>query len=145
MSYVRCLAMVILMERDIEEAVIFYEAIGARKICLFPNSWAELTLDGLTIALCHSSSDQGQRRTGLVFAVDDLQAFYKDHKNTMQFLGEPVIKLHGIMVSIQDPGGNVLELYQATPEKVREFMENKEKFECCSQKNDAGDDSCCRS
>jgi predicted enzyme related to lactoylglutathione lyase len=144
MTHLRRLAMVILMETDIEKAVAFYEAMGAQKKCLFPKSWAELTLDELTLALCHTESDQGQRRTGLVFAVDDLLAFYAKYKDTVQFLEEPVIKLHGIMVSVQDPGGNIIELYQATPEKVREFMETNIDSGCC-KKEGIDVDNCCRS
>lgn len=145
MSHLSRLAMVILMETDIEKSVAFYEAMGARKKCLFPKSWAELTLGELTIALCHTESDQGQRRTGLVFAVDDLMAFYAAHKDTAQFLEEPVTKLHGVMVSVQDPGGNIIELYQATPEKVREFMEKNKDSGCCKQTETESADTCCRS
>jgi catechol 2,3-dioxygenase-like lactoylglutathione lyase family enzyme len=137
------LAMVILMVTDIEKAVAFYESLGAQKRCLFPKSWAELTLDGITIALCNTDQEVGQRRTGLVFAVDDLMAFYAQQKGVLTFLEEPVIKLHGIMTSLQDPSGNIIELYQATPEKVREFMEKQSENGCC--KGDVADDECCRS
>jgi catechol 2,3-dioxygenase-like lactoylglutathione lyase family enzyme len=137
------LAMVILMVTDIEKAVAFYESLGAQKRCLFPKSWAELTLDGVTIALCHTEQDQGQRRTGLVFAIDDLMAFYAQQKGTLTFLEEPITKLHGVMTSLQDPSGNIIELYQATPEKVREFMESNKETSCC--KGDVADDECCRS
>lgn len=139
------LTMVILMVNDIEKAVSFYETLGGQKRCLFPKSWAELTLNGITIALCHTEQSQVQRRTGLVFSVESLASFYESHKETLSFLEAPVTKLHGIMVSVQDPSGNVLELYQPTPEKVREFMaQNKDG--CCS--GDAGsdvNDTCCKS
>jgi extradiol dioxygenase family protein len=135
--------MVILMVTDIEKAVAFYESLGAQKRCLFPKSWAELTLDGITIALCGTEQEIGSRRTGLVFAIDDLMAFYAQQKGTLTFLEEPVIKLHGIMTSLQDPSGNIIELYQATPEKVREFMEANKESGCC--KGDVADDECCRS
>lgn len=146
------LAMVILMVTDIEKAVSFYESLGAQKRCLFPKSWAELSLEGITVALCHTESSSakatadgagGQRRTGLVFAIDDLMAFYAQQKGILTFLEEPVIKLHGIMTSLQDPSGNIIELYQATPEKVREFMEKQSEGGCC--KGDVADDECCRS
>jgi len=156
------LAMVILMVTDVEKAVAFYEQLGAQKRCLFPKSWAELTLDEITIALCNTDQDSGQRRTGLVFAIDDLMAFYAQQKGTLTFLEEPITKLHGIMTSLQDPSGNIVELYQATPEKVREFMKNqpdcasscakapadmtadrRQESGCC--KGDVADDKCCRS
>lgn len=143
MSHKCRLAMVILMVTDIEKAVAFYESLGAQKRCLFPKSWAELTLDGVTIALCHTEQNQGQRRTGLVFAIDDLMAFHAQQKGILTFLEEPVTKLHGIMTSLQDPSGNIIELYQATPEKVREFMEANKESGCC--KGDVADDECCRS
>lgn len=142
MAQIRRLAMVILMVTDIEKAVAFYETLGAKVRCLFPKSWAELTLDDVTIAVCHTEEDQGQRRTGLVFAVDDLMSFYATHKEKLIFLAEPVTKLHGIMVSLQDPAGNILELYQATPEKVQEFMKSQ-KSDTCGPCGD--EDKCCRS
>ena len=137
--------MVILMVNDIEKAVTFYEGLGGEKRCLFPKSWAELSLNGLTIALCHTEQEQGQRRTGMVFSIDDLMAFYEKQKDTLLFLEEPVTKLHGVMVSVQDPSGNVLELYQATPEKVREFMEAKKETGCCKQDVADDADTCCKS
>jgi len=143
MSQVRRLAMVILMVTDVEKAVSFYEKLGAQKRCLFPKSWAELVLEGITVALCHTEHEQGQRRTGLVFAVDDLIAFYSAHKTDMIFLEEPVTKLHGIMVSVQDPSGNILELYQATPEKVQSFMNTQKESGCCRE--DMNESDCCKS
>jgi catechol 2,3-dioxygenase-like lactoylglutathione lyase family enzyme len=138
------LAMVILMVNDIEKAVTFYETLGAAQRCLFPKSWAELTLEGITIALCHTEQEGGQRRTGLVFAVDDLMAFYGQHKGTLNFLEEPVTKLHGIMTSLQDASGNIVELYQATPEKVREFMEKQKESGCCGSKAACSDEDSCK-
>lgn len=143
MAQVSRLAMVILMVEDVEKAVTFYEKLGAQRRCLFPNSWAELTLEGITIALCHTTQEQGLRRTGLVFALDDLLNFYASCKDQIEFLDEPVTKLHGIMASIKDPSGNVLELYQATPEKVHEFMAAQQKEGCCGQKSE--DETCCMS
>ncbi len=131
MSQTCQLAMVILMVNDVEKAVTFYETLGAQKKCLFPKSWAELSLEGITIALCHTDQEQGQRRTGLVFAVKDLIAFHAEHKATINFIEEPITKLHGIMSSLQDPSGNIIELYQATPDKVREFMEKQKDAGCC--------------
>lgn len=137
------LAMVILMVNDVEKAVSFYETLGAHKKCLFPKSWAELTLEGITIALCHTDQEQGQRRTGLVFGIDDLISFYEAHKATIHFLEEPITKLHGIMGSLQDPSGNIIELYQATPDKVREFMEKQKEAGCCKGEK-AADEGCRR-
>lgn len=139
------LAMVILMVNDIEKAAAFYEVLGGQKRCLFPKSWAELNLNGITIALCHTEQEQGQRRTGLVFALDDLMAFYAQYKATLLFLEEPTTKLHGIMVSVQDPSGNILELYQPTPEKVREFMAQNRDACCAGAGCSDANDTCCKS
>ncbi len=139
------LAMVILMVNDVEKAVSFYETLGALKRCLFPKSWAELDLQGITLALCHTEQEQGQRRTGMVFALDDVMAFYTNHKDHLSFVEEPITKIHGIMVSVQDPSGNIIELYQATPEKVREVMAAQKGDECCKKNSADAEDTCCRS
>ena len=139
------LAMVFLMVNDVEKTVSFYETLGAHKRCLFPKSWAELDMHGITIALCHTEQEQGQRRTGMVFAIDDLMAFYAHYKQILSFVEEPITKIHGIMVSVQDPSGNIIELYQATPEKVREVMAAQKGDGCCKKDSVDTNDTCCRS
>jgi predicted enzyme related to lactoylglutathione lyase len=136
--------MVVLMERDMDAAVAFYEAMGALKHTVFPGSWAEMVIGDVTVALCHTETDYGPRRTGLVFAVKDLLGFYAAHKDTYQFMHEPVTKLHGIMASIQDPSGNVIELYQPTPEKVREYMDAQKEESGCCKEDKPMDEGCCK-
>jgi hypothetical protein len=44
------------------------------------------------------------------------------------------------MVSFQNPGGNILDLYKSTPEKIKEFAQNLKKEEndgCCKGKGRA--------
>ena len=38
-------------------------------------------------------------------------------------MDKPTEAAHGIMASIQDPSGNILDLYQPTPEKIKELAE----------------------
>ena len=61
----------------------------------------------------------------MVFEIlEDLLALHKKlQAEGVTFVNEPVVAPHGVMVGIKDPGGNVLDLYQATPEKLQEFAQ----------------------
>ncbi|HEV2916614.1 MAG TPA: VOC family protein [Candidatus Babeliales bacterium] len=144
MATVNRLSMIILMQQDIDKAVTFYQTLGCTLRFKLPGQWAELSLADMIIGLCPTSQPSEPRRTGLVFAVDDVQAFYNVHKDTLQFLNEPVIKTHGGMVSMQDPYGNIIDLYQATPEKVQEILKkNCSKNPCCKENKEPAT-SCCK-
>ena len=144
MNVAKRLSMVILMQKDLDAAVAFYQDLGCKLKFRLKNQWAELVLDNVKISLCPTEFDQGERRTGFVFQMDDVQKFYEDCKDDMAFVKEPLVKVHGIMVSVKDPGGNIIDLYQPTPEKVKEFIKQaKERNDegCKGQKSA----SCCQS
>ena len=144
MATVSRLSMIILMQHDIEQAIAFYQKLGCTLRFKLPNQWAELGLADMTIGLCPTSQAAEPRRTGLVFAVDDVQAFYNTYKDTLNFLSEPVIKMHGGMISVQDPHGNIIDLYQATPEKVQEILKQQcTKTPCCKM-DSSGTKECCK-
>ncbi len=72
------------------------------------------------IGLCPTSQEPFDRHTGIVLEVPDIQAF-KFHLESqgLSFINEPVEAVHGIMASIKDPSGNVIDVYQPTPERVK--------------------------
>lgn len=131
------LGLVIIMEPDIDAAVAFYEKLGLHLNFHLKGSWAEFDLpsgQGVKICLCPAAPEEVVRRTGLVFELPDLKAFYAAHKDDIPFVGELLEKVHGIMISVQDPGGNIVELYQPTPEKVQQLVkEAKEREDDCDQ------------
>lgn len=140
MTPVTKLAMVILMETDLEKAVDFYQQLGLTLIFHIKERWAEFELNGIKIGLCPSSKEVTEYRTGIVFEVRDLHAFYEATKDQFSYLDKPSEAVHGIMISVKDPGGNIVDLYQSTPEKVRTLVDKaiqeKEKLEqpatgCC--------------
>jgi predicted enzyme related to lactoylglutathione lyase len=62
-----------LMVKDMDRAVRFYEAaIGLSSVFTSPE-WSELACGGATVAL-HGGGDGSPTRTGLGFEVDDLEA-----------------------------------------------------------------------
>jgi predicted enzyme related to lactoylglutathione lyase len=142
MNIVKNLSMVILMQHDLEKAITFYKALGCTLRFSIPGQWAEFGLGNITIGLCPTESSTENRRTGLVFAVDDIQSFYEAHKDTIPFLHEPIIKMHGGMASIQDPHGNIIDLYQATPEKIKEALKKQPSERCC--KGSEAGPCCCK-
>jgi hypothetical protein len=147
--------MIIFLETDIQAALEFYLKLGLVEVFNIPNRWVELQLGDVKIGLCPTSSPvQTIRSTGVVFEIDDVKAFYEKHKTEFDFLGEPKEALHGIMVSIKDPGGNIIDLYQPTPERIKEVLsqdiselkgqgcnDRKSQF-CC--KDDDSNDECCK-
>ncbi len=123
------LGMVILMQADLPKAIDFYTKLGLLQKFHVEGKWAEFDLGCVKIGLCPTEQAQDNVRTGIVFEVfDDLLVLHKKLKaEGLNFVNEPVVAPHGIMVGMKDPGGNVIDLYQATPEKLKEFAEkNKE-------------------
>lgn len=120
MNTIKKLAMIIVMENDLEVAVDFYKKLGLKLIFHVKDQWAEFKINDLQIGLCQTDEKVNLNRTGIVFEVADITAFYEANKEALNFLDKPVEAAHGLMASIQDPSGNILDLYQPTPEKVQD-------------------------
>ena len=139
---VKRVSMLILMQPDLEAAVTFYSELGLVKKFHLKDKWAEFDVQGVSLGLCPiDATDLPDRRTGIVLEVEDLRALHQELIDYVQFLNEPVEAIHGLMVSFKDPGGNILDLYQPTPEKVRDLVKETVKKEhtcdssCCDQKS----------
>lgn len=130
------LGMVILMQPDLAKAVEFYKKLGMNQKFYLENKWAEFDLGCIKFGLCPTEQAQDNIRTGIVFEIfDDLLNLHTKLKaEGIIFVNEPVTAPHGIMVGVKDPGGNVFDLYQPTPEKFKEFVE-KEKAKEQETKN----------
>ncbi len=116
--------MIILLEHNVDAAVEFYKKLGLKQIFHIKDSWAEFAVGGVKIGLCPTSQEPHDTVTGLVLEVDDVKAFYEKYKDEISFKSEPVEKVHGLMASIKDPGGNLIDLYQPTPEKVQQLVKH---------------------
>ena len=114
--------MIILLEHDLDAAVEFYKKLGLKLIFNVKGSWAEFAVGNVKLGLCPTPKEPHDRITGFVFEVDDLQTTYAQLKDSINFKSAPVEKVHGIMASIQDPGGNIVDLYQPTPDKVQNLV-----------------------
>jgi predicted enzyme related to lactoylglutathione lyase len=138
MASVTKVGMVILMEQNLEDAVTFYKKLGLNLKFHLKNQWAEFSLGDMKVGLCPSSDTQDNKVTGIVFEVDDLRSLYNELKGQgFPFVNEPIEKIHGIMVSFKDPSGNIVDLYQPTPEKIRELVKKTVK--------EGIDEGCCGS
>ncbi len=148
------LGMIILLEHNVDKAVEFYKKLGLKQIFHIKESWAEFVLGSVKIGLCPTSRPAQERITGIVLEVDDIKAFYEQFKDEITFKSAPIEKVHGIMASMQDPGGNIIDLYQPTPEKVqkivKEVVAKDQEKSVASGKNVASQskcvkgDSCCK-
>lgn len=124
-SIVQNVHMLILMQPDIAQAITFYQQLGLKLVFHIKDKWAEMQLGNIKIGLCPTAETPTYLcRTGIVLETSDLHAAYAALKDKIHFLSEPKEATHGIMVSFQDPGMNVLDLYQPTPEKVTELVKN---------------------
>jgi predicted enzyme related to lactoylglutathione lyase len=126
--------MIILLEHDLDAAVEFYKKLGLKQVFYIKESWAEFTIGSVKLGLCPTSQEPYDRLTGIVLEVDDVKKMYEQLKDNIMFKAEPLEKVHGIMVGIQDPGGNIIDLYQPTPQKVqklvKEVVDKEQKGEC---------------
>ncbi len=141
--------MFILMENDISKAVAFYQDLGLKLNFHSSNRWAEFDINGVKMGLAQTTQELPERRTGIVLEVEDIQKFYDEHKDSgISFLSEPVEAVHGLILSFRDPGNNILDLYQPTPEKLKEAIkkaaEEAEKKGGCCQSEKADDKGCCK-
>jgi hypothetical protein len=116
--------MVIIMQHDLKSAVDFYKDVLNIPLAFhLENKWAEFDLGCVKFGLCPIAEEQNDIRTGVVLEVqEDLIELYEALKDRVTFLNEPVVAPHGIMVGFKDVGGNILDLYQATPEKLKDLV-----------------------
>lgn len=114
--------MLVLKQHDLVKGIEFYQSIGLRLKFHLKDSWAEFEIGGVKVGLCPTSQEPADRVSGIVFQVSNLRQFYKDHKETVFFKSEPVEKVHGIMATIKDPSGNLIDLYEPTPQKVQDLV-----------------------
>lgn len=129
--------MFIIMEHDLPAAIEFYTQLGFTLKFHLKDQWAEMLADNVKIGLCYVSQELPERRSGLVVQVENIASFYESHKEALPFVGGLKEKVHGIMVGIKDPGGNIIDLYQPTPEKVAELIKKVQEEEgCCRGKSD---------
>ncbi len=128
--------MVILLQPDLAAAVAFYKKLGCKQAFYISSKWAEFQLGDTKLGLCPINAEGPiATRTGLVFEVANMNQFMADMKGACEFIGEPIEKPHGIMLSIKDPGGNIIDVYQPTPEKLKEYL--------AAQAQMAQDEGCC--
>jgi len=116
--------MVILMQHDLQKAVEFYRDVLNLPLKFhLENKWAEFDLGCVKFGLCPIAEPQDNIRTGFVLETnDDLLKLYESLKDKVVFLNEPIVAVHGIMVGFKDVGGNILDLYQPTVDKVKDFV-----------------------
>lgn len=116
--------MVILMQHDLAKAVEFYRDVLKLPLKFhLEDKWAEFDLGCVKFGLCPISEQQDNIRTGIVLEVmDDLLQLYESLKDKVTFLNEPVVAVHGIMIGFKDVGGNILDLYQPTLDKVKDLV-----------------------
>lgn len=133
--------MIILMEPNLEAAIDFYKQLGVALVFHIKGKWAEMRLDAIKIGLCPTQQVIDGYRTGIVLEVADLHEVYEQYKDRIDFLSEPKQAVHGIMVSFKDPGGNILDLYQPTPEKIAEMVKKTVDADKQGEQNDSG--TCC--
>ena len=133
MCLVEQVHMIILMAHKFEDTVSFYKDRGF--VCAFhlKEKWAEFDLGGVKLGLCPTSDQNHDRRSRLVLEVADVDAVYKAWKaEGVDFVNEPKVAIHGIMATFTDPDGNLVDLYQATPEKVKDLVRKVKEQDCCS-------------
>lgn len=116
--------MVILMQHDLGKAVEFYRDVLQLPLKFhLENKWAEFDLGCVKFGLCPISEQQDNIRTGIVLEVqNDLLKMYESLKDKVEFLNEPVVAVHGVMIGFKDAGGNILDLYQPTLDKVKDLV-----------------------
>ncbi|MEX0672327.1 MAG: VOC family protein [Candidatus Babeliales bacterium] len=143
MNHVKKVGMLILMEVDIQKAIEFYQKLGLSLVFHLKGKWAEMRLGDVKIGLCPTEQVH-EGHTGIVLEVEDLYASYDLlQQEGITFLNEPLEAAHGIMASIKDPSGNMIDLYQPTPDNVQKLVnEVAQEESCCGAEYDCCDSGC---
>ncbi len=116
--------MIILMENNLDAAIEFYKKLGFSLKFHVKEKWAEFNVGDIKLGLCPTNQQPFERHTGMVLEVKDIKQIRNELKsNGVEFLTEIKEAPHGFMASIKDPGGNIMDLYQPTPEKIKEFVQ----------------------
>ena len=115
--------MIILMEPDMSAAILFFEKLGIKKQFELEDRWVEFSIGDVKLGLCKTPHEATEQHAGFVLEVDDLYKFYEEMKDKVTFHREPKAAQHGIMATIKDPGGNLIDLYQPTTQKFKETVE----------------------
>ena len=136
--------MIILLEHDLDAAIEFYKTLGLKLVFHIKESWAEFAIGPVKLGLCPTSQPPHERITGIVLEVEDVHTLYKQLKDTIQFKAEPIEKVHGIMVGIQDPGGNIIDLYQPTPQRVQKLVQEVVKKDTHESEKNCDNSGTCR-
>ena len=145
------LHMVIVLQPDLDKAITFYKQLGLPLVFHLKDTWAEFKLGDSKFGLCPTSESQEGTRTGIVLQVADVKKTYEELKDEITFISEPKEAVHGMMASFKDPGGNILDLYQPTPEKVIELVkkvkddDERAEDEAAVKKACCGQKGCCSS
>jgi len=113
--------MLILKQVDMNAAIEFYKILGLELKFTLKDSWAEFSVGNLKLGLC-PAKEMAPCQTGIIIQVDDLKKLYNELKDAINFKTDVVEKVHGLMATIQDPGGNLIDLYEPTPEKVSKLV-----------------------
>lgn len=121
--------MVIVMQHDLGKAVEFYRDVLKLPLKFhLEGKWAEFDLGCVKFGLCPITEVQDNIRTGIVLEIrEDLLKLYESLQDKVTFLNEPVVAVHGVMVGFKDVGGNILDLYQPTLDKVKDLVKETAK------------------
>jgi catechol 2,3-dioxygenase-like lactoylglutathione lyase family enzyme len=148
MKTVKKVAMVIIMTNDLAAATEFYKKLGLRLIFQVKDQWAEFVIDNLKVGICPTQEKIALHRTGIVFEMANLNDFYLTHEDEFNFLDKPVQASHGMMASLQDPSGNIIDLYEPSLEKMKDLAQKLGIEDGCCGGGKCGEkampiDSCC--
>lgn len=117
-------SMLISMHNDLEAAMKFYQDLGLELKFHVKDQWAEFDLNGIKLGLAYTNAELPERHTGIVLEVPNLQQTYEEYtKKGVKFVKEPVEAAHGNFASFIDPGNNVIDLYEPTPERLKAAIE----------------------
>lgn len=130
------LAIAMLLQKDLHQAVGFYQDIGMKLLLYSKGQWAEFDCGGVKLALCPAEQDAVGGHSGLLFQIDDMEALTSRLKEKGISFPEPITIPLGTLVTLTDPSGNKFDvLEQGEP------LEN----EGCCQEEQEKEQGCCSS
>ncbi len=131
------LAIVMLLQNDLHQAVGFYQDIGMKLLLYSKGQWAEFDCGGVKLALCPAEKEAVGGHSGLLFETESIQALVARLQEKGIKVPEPMSIPLGTLLTLSDPSGNKFDILEPGQEAEGCCQEEQQDQGCCSPS------SCC--
>lgn len=128
------LAIAMLLQKDLQQGVAFYQDIGMKLLLYSKGQWAEFDCGGTKVALCPAQEEAVGGHSGLLFEVEDMDFLLARLQEKGIEAPVPMVINLGKLITISDPSGNKIDILEPSDEVESEG--------CCKDESEASQGCC---